>query len=365
MPPSQGDTVMPHELEPAGLAAARAGDRTAFDVLVAPHRHELLVHCYRLLGSLQDAEDVVQETFVRAWQRLASFAGRGSFRAWLYRIATNACLDLLDRPERRWSANGATHHPLAAFLSADGESIAFEPIPDALLADPAECPEARYTRQESVTLAFLTALRILPPRQRVVLLMRDVLGWSAGEVGEMLDLTVPAVHSALHRARVALERQRAAGRPAEWRPAADDEATRTLLTRYVDAFEAADVAALVALFKEDAAFAMPPDLLWLDGRDAIRTFLANGPFAGEAPDFPGPVRERWQVLPTRANGQPAFGIYQLDPAAGVRRFGAIIMLACEAGRIATATAVLRPELASRFGLPETLTGIETAEVATA
>ena len=356
---------MPQEPEPAGLAAARTGDRSAFDGLVAPHRRELLVHCYRLLGSLQDAEDIVQETFVRAWQRLASFAGRGSFRAWLYRIATNACLDLLDRPERRWSANGTTTHPLAVFCPADGASIAFEPIPDALLADLEEGPEARCTRQESVTLAFLVALRVLPPRQRVVLLMRDVLGWSAGEVGEMLDLTVPAVHSALHRARVALARQRAAGRPAEWRPASDDEATRTLLTRYVDAFESADVAALVALFKEDAAFAMPPDLLWLDGRDAIRSFLEDGPFAGEAPDFPGPVRERWRLLPTRANGQPAFGMYQLDPATGVRRFCALMLLACEAGRIAATTAVLQPDLAARFGLSEILAGIETAEVATA
>ena len=344
-----------------GLSAARAGDRDAFQSLVAPYQRELHVHCYRLLGTLPDAEDVVQETLVRAWQRLATFEGRGSFRAWLYRIATNACLDLLDRPDRRSTVAGLATHPLQAFASSDGERIELDPLPEAWLAGLDDCPEARYTLQESVTLAFLTALRVLPPRQRVVLLMRDVFGWSAGEVGELLDLTVPAVHSLLHRARLTLERERARGNPAEWRPAPADESMRALLDRYVRAWEDVDLDAFIALFREEATATMPPDLVCLVGRSAIRDFaMANAFYPAGATPVDDPVRGRWRLLPTRANAHPALGYYRRASVADPYHFGALFIFACsthpggESGQIASMTAFLRPELAGRFNLPASL-----------
>jgi RNA polymerase sigma-70 factor, ECF subfamily len=334
------------------LCAARAGNRAAFEALATPYQRQLLVHCYRLTGTLQDAEDIVQETLVRAWQRLASFQARGSFRAWLYRIATNACLDLLDRPERRYAVAASSEHPLLAFKPVDGETIELDPLPDAWLTDLADSPEARFTVQESVTIAFLTALRVLPPRQRVVLLMRDVFAWPAGEVGEMLGLTVPSVHSLLHRARLALERERARGSPAEWCPAPEDEATRALLDRYVRAWEEADLDAFVALFKEEAVVTMPPDPFFLTGRSALRAFAAvNAFYPDVAEPAVDPARGRWWLLPTRVNAQPALAVYRRSPGETDYRYEILFVLATAEGRVESMTVFRRLELTAALGLP--------------
>ncbi|MFL5734626.1 MAG: RNA polymerase subunit sigma-70, partial [Chloroflexia bacterium] len=273
--------------EATRIAAARAGDQEAFGHLTSPYRRELLVHCYRMLGSLEDAEDTLQETLLRAWRRLDSFEGRASLRAWLYRIATNASLDALDKRPRRVmpQAVGAPGGPESPFPGPAQEHVWLEPLPDTLIDEqPAANPEARYEARESVALAFLAALQNLPGRQRAVLILRDVLGWKANEVADLLDMTLAAVNSALQRARATMQHQ---GRRAEARAGfgvapTSDEQTASLLARYVEAWEAADAAKLVSLLRQDAMITMPPHFLWYRGRETIQEFLSGYLFSGEA-----------------------------------------------------------------------------------
>jgi len=335
--------------EAARLAAARNGDQHAFGSLIEPYQRELQVHCYRLLGSLQDAEDLVQETLLRAWRRIDSFEGRASFRAWLYKIATNACFDALDTRRRRALPHTASQaagpgEPMAAPLD---QQFWLEPFPDALLDESATSPESRYDAHESISLAFLVALQMLPPRQRAVLILRDVLGWHAGEVAGLLDLTIPSVNSALHRARTTLAQYYHLHNLEGMKIPPDDERTRALLDRYVQAWDTADVAGLIALLKEDATFSMPPLPAWYRGQEAIAAFLASTIFGG-------PALGRGRLRPTRANARPAFALYQLDDTGGMYRGLAIQVLTIDRERLAEITIFINPRLFARFGLPAEL-----------
>jgi len=336
-------------VEVNNVATAQAGDQEAFGRLIEPYRRELLVHCYRMLGSLQEAEDLVQETLLRAWRRLDSFQRHVSFRAWLYKIATNACLDTLDKRPRRtlpaaiYSASDP-HEPIASPIE---EPIWLEPFPDEWLGQEAENPEAIYTRRESVTLAFLVALQQLLPRQRAVLILRDVLDWNAKEVAGVLGLTLPAVNSALHRARTTIAKQHSAnGREAAKR-LSEDEVTRKLLNDYVAAWEAADINKLIALLKEDATFTMPPIPTWYQGRDAIRTFIVNEILSNDAR---GGGR---RLIRTRANGQVAVAIYHCANAGEPYQAFALQVLTIDVSseQISRITNFLNLKLFARFGLP--------------
>jgi len=328
------------------LKAARAGDHEAFQLVTDPYRRELLVHGYRMLGSVEDAEDILQETLLRAWRRLDSFEGRAPLRAWLYRIATNASLDALERRRAR-ALPMATHpfaDPRAALPPPVAETVWLEPLPDSLVDErPDVNPEARYEAHESVTLAFLATLQNLPGRQRAVLILRDVLGWNAKQVAEALEMTVVAVNSALQRARSKLKQSSAdVGRYAAAR---DDEGTASLLARYVAAWEAADSNALVALLREDAVLTMPPLPAWYRGRADIQSFLDTHLFTGHA-------RRSLRLTATRANGSPAFAVYQADEM-GVYRPAGLQVLTIQHGQISEINDFLcfDDRLFSRFGLP--------------
>ena len=310
------------------LPALRAGDELAFQRLTDRYRRELLVHCYRMLGSFHDAEDVLQETLLRAWRGLESFEGRSALRPWLYRIATNVSLDAIASRRRRALPNGT--HPAAH----TGETLPgpimgplwIEPLPDTLIdLRPAVNPEAHYDARESVALAFLATLQTLPGRQRAALILRDVLGWRATEVADLLETSVAAVNSALRRARVSMKGYEADRKSSGAAPA-DSEQTAALLSRYVDAWQAADAAGLVALLREDALITMPPLPLWYHGRAAIQWFFESQLFAGEA-------RGRFRLVATQANGSPAFATYQRGEA-GQYRLGALQVLTIEEDRIA-------------------------------
>jgi RNA polymerase sigma-70 factor (ECF subfamily) len=296
-----------------------------------------------MLGSVQDAEDMVQETFLRAWRHRETFEGRASIRAWLYRIATNVCLDALDKRPRR--AVPVTRQAASAMGDsippAVREPVWLEPYPDDLLAVSDDNPEGRYSARESITLAFVAALHLLPPRQRAVLIMRDVLDWQASEVADLLDMTVPAVKSALHRARSTLAAQAArtdlAGRPL-------DDATQQQLKDYVRAWETADVNTLLTLLKENAAFSMPPLPVWFQGREAIRWLVGATVFSGDASG-------RWRLLPTRANGQLAFGLYRRDNADSPHKGYGIQVLTFDGGQITDITTFINPALFPYFRLP--------------
>ncbi len=346
----------PDAAESARLVAARRGDQEEFSGLIEPYRRELQVHCYRILGSLHEAEDLVQETLLRAWRRLDTYQGRASFRAWLYRIATNACLDALDRRQARRALPDSglpasdPHRPIAP---PNAEPLWLEPLPDEWLAASSANPEARYTRTESVSLAFMAALQALPPRQRAILILRDVLDWPAREVADLLGLTLSAVNSALHRARVTLAGHYRGRPPDDLAPSTADERTRALLDRYVKAWETADVAGLVALLKEDAAFSMPPSPSWYRGRESIGIFAAQTVFANQGM-FPGAAAGRWRLVPTQANGQPAFAIYQRTDEGSYQAFG-VHVLALAGIQIAAITSFIDPSLPALFGLPPALT----------
>src|ERR671911_254470 len=283
------------------LAAARGGDEHAFAQLTSPYRRELQTHCYRMVGSLHDAEDLVQETMLRAWRRLGGFEGRTSLRRWLYTIAT---IDWL------------------------------EPYPDSLLPDPALAdPQARLDLRESVGLAFLAAVQHLPPRQRAMLLLFEVLGWSAAEIAELLETSVAAVNSGLQRARATLD-----SRPAA-RPTEDEE--RALVERFVDAWDRVDIEGLVALLRDDAVMAMPPEPVWFDGREAVGEFFATVPGEGDL--------RRVKVIPTRANLRPALAAYFDGQAYGIMVFEIRDGAIAEIAGFADAAKSF-----DRFGLPERL-----------
>jgi RNA polymerase sigma-70 factor (ECF subfamily) len=280
--------------------AVETRDDETFRQLMEPHQRAVRLHCYRMLGSLQDAEDVTQETLLRAWRSLDRFEGRASLRAWLYRIATNACLDEIERRGRRILPNmqGAPRTAFTPGPPIPAETPWLDPLPDAWfdLADSEPGPEARYEAKESIELAFVAALQQLPGRQRAVLLLCDALGWSAQEIAELLEMSVTATHSALQRARANVGRS-----PADVQTRMTPEAERALVKRYVGAWERADFAALAALLKDDARLSMPPLPEWYLGKAAIVEFFRWA----TSPDGPGPYR----FVPLRANGAPAFAIY--------------------------------------------------------
>ncbi|HUJ34701.1 MAG TPA: sigma-70 family RNA polymerase sigma factor [Solirubrobacteraceae bacterium] len=330
----------------SALTRARAGDEQAFRELTESHRRELQVHCYRILGSVQDAEDALQETMLAAWRGLDGFEERSSLRAWLYTIATNRCLNALRDGSRR----PLERRPLS-FRPPEptryGEAPWLEPYPDALLEgvpDAAPGPDARYEASEAVALAFVTALQRLPPRQRAVLVLRDVLGYRATEVAAMLETTEPSVNSALQRARSTLEASAPPSRDRAPLPASASE--RELVSRFADAFQEGRVEQVVALLTDDAWIAMPPEPFEYQGRAAIADFLAQAFGArGDRID---------RLVATRANGQPAFGYYVGDVHAPVGRAVGVLVLTLEGDRIAQITRFGGAALLARFGLPRTL-----------
>ena len=312
------------------VAAAQAGDEAAFSALVERHRRELQVHCYRMLGSFEDSEDQVQETFLRAWRRRETYQGRSTFRAWLYRIATNACLDALEARPRQTPKDPADIPWL-------------QPYPDALLPA-AEEPDAVAVARETIELAFLAAIQLLPPRQRAALILRDILGWPARDVAALLELSVPAANSALQRARESLRRHLPERRD-DW-GAQGSEEELALMRRYVEASERGDAAGLAAMLSEDARFSMPPEPGLFVGRDAIFTVWEEGGFGTE--EF-GDIR----CLVTAANHQPAVANYARKPGDDAHRAFALDVLRLEGGHV-TDVIAFGPSIFPAFGLPMVL-----------
>ena len=331
------------------LEAACAGDEKAFALLLGPYQAQLRTHCYRMLGSVHDAEDALQETMLRAWSGLARFESRSSLRSWLYRIATNASLRLIEkRPKRVLPIDyGPAADPHIAFGEPLTESIWLGPYPDAQLGVEATLlgPDARYEQRESIELAFAAAFQHLPARQRAVLILRDVLGFSARETAETLEMTPVSVDSALQRAHKAIEQRVPANTQQATLRALGDAELRQIVNRFADAWERNDVDAVVAMLADDARMAMPPWPSWYSGRDAVATFLRSWPLS---------LRKRWQVLVTGANGQAAVAGYLWDAQATAFRPETIIVLTFQAARIEEITAFRSPELFPLFGLPEQL-----------
>lgn len=326
---------------------------SAFADLVEPYLRELQVHCYRMLGSVQDAEDVMQEVLLRAWRHLDGFEQRSSLRSWLYRIATNRCLTARARAVRPAALPGGPVPPPPN--AADVEVTGLQPYPDARLDQvPAGDPAARYDLAESVGIAFLTTIQLLPPRQRAVLLLRDVLTFSAAETAGLLDCTVASVNSALHRARGALDQARASGRLRDRAaarpgtaagPLTTSAAERSLLDRYTAAWHACDIPGLVALLREDALLTMPPFPGGYRGREAIARFFATVPAGGRL--------EQITLRPTRANRRPAVAAYLRDPGGGSTAYG-IMVLTVDGTAISEITGFADPALFPLFGLPSRL-----------
>jgi RNA polymerase sigma-70 factor (TIGR02960 family) len=327
------------------LARARAGDGEAFRELTGPHRRELQVHCYRMLGSVADAEDAVQETMLAAWQGIGGFTEeRASLRTWLYKIATNRCLNARRaasrRPARQWDVS--QFEPLVP--TPRDEAAWLQPFPDALLegaVDVPPGPEARYEQTEAISLAFVAALQLLPPRQVAVLILRDVLGFRSSEVASMLEVSVQSVNSALKRARASLQRrQRAAGHQPP--PAAGSPAEDAIVARFARAWESADLDALVALLTGDVFIAMPPEPFGYEGRELVARYCARQFAAGR----------RFDLVPARANGQPAFGAYLRLPA-GIRHATGFYVLTLAGDRICGMTR-FEASVLPWFGLPRSL-----------
>ena len=335
-------------MEPSHREQATERAKQAFERLAEPLRRELRVHCYRMLGSVHEAEDLVQETYLRAWRSFDSFEEGTSVRAWLYKIATNACLNAL---ASRKSAQrllpdqlGPAAEPLPP--GAPATDVAWlEPLPDSNLtgvADEAPTPEARYTSRESVQLAFVAAIQHVPPRQRAALLLCDVLGWAAAEAATLLGGSTASINSALQRARETLGKRYPQGRPPVLpRP---EPGQQELIGRYLNAWEGHDLDGFVALLKEDATVTMPPWLQWFAGREAIRSFFAM------AWKTCGGLR----LVPTAANGQPAFAVYEYSGSDAAWQAHSIQVLTLERSAISALTLFLEPRVFEAFGLPRTL-----------
>jgi RNA polymerase sigma-70 factor, ECF subfamily len=332
------------------LMAVETSDQAAFGALVEPYRRQLHVHCYRMLGSFEEAEDMVQETMLRAWRGRAGFEGRSTFRTWLYRIATNSCLNALDRSPQRVmppDVTPPTDDPRPTVRWAP-EIRWLQPYPDHLLEPPAPAelePDALAIERETFELVYLAAIQHLPPRQRAVMILRDALGWSAKEAADLLDMSVASANSALQRARSTMRAQLPVGR-ANWQPASrptDEE--RAVLRRFMAAMEQADIGALSAMLRADARQTMPPALLWFDGRRTIVAHYAT--LLG--PESPGDFR----MLATGANRQPAAVAYLRARGDSVYRLSGLNVLRIEGGEIAEITS-FRPDLCAAFGLPPTL-----------
>jgi RNA polymerase sigma-70 factor (TIGR02960 family) len=325
---------------------ARSGDQAAFEALVAPYLREMQVHCYRFLGSVTDAEDAVQETLTAAWRGLPGFEGRASVRTWLYRIATNRCLNMLRSASRRTPARWPSPDLEPPEPTRLGEAVWLDPYPDLLLADapdPQAGPEARYEAREAISLAFITALQILPPRQRAALILRDVLDFSTREVAETLSTTEDSVASALKRARTTLSRELPSSeRPP---PLPDSPAEQAALARLVRAFEDGDADALAALMTDDVWVRMPPVPFEYQGRELARRFFAITAFRDG---------RRYRMVPAaRANGQPAFGVYLRDPHAELAQVNCLFVVGLADDKVSAVTRFDSAVL-PRFGLPASL-----------
>jgi RNA polymerase sigma-70 factor (TIGR02960 family) len=327
------------------ISRARAGDGDAFGELTEPYRRELRMHCYRMLGNLQDAEDALQDTLLAAWQGIGGFEGRASLRTWLYRIATNRCLNARRaasrRPAKEWDVPDY-EPPEPTRL---GEVVWLEPYPDTLLEGAVDVPlgpDVRYEQTESISLAFVTALQVLPPRQLAVLVLRDVLGFHASEVAEMLDTTVDSVNSALKRARASLQRSSSPAGEREPPPAVDSPAEAAIVAEFVRAYESADLGALVALLTDDVFVSMPPMPFEYEGRDVVARFFAATFGSGR----------HFDLVPTRANGQPAFGAYVHGPN-GIRHGTGLFVVTLTGERICAMTRFDNSVL-PWFGLPRSL-----------
>jgi RNA polymerase sigma-70 factor (TIGR02960 family) len=326
------------------LSSARAGDELAFRKLTDPFRRELELHCYRILGSLQDAEDMLQETLLAVWRGLDDFQGRASLRTWLYRIATNRCLNLL-RSKGRRPAEEVPPMPKPPPPTRRSEPIWLQPYPDVLLEglpDSAPGPAALYETREATALAFVAGLQRLPPLQRTALVLRDVLGFSANESASMMETTEASVKGALQRARAALAQRPIASSHA---PVPDSPQEREVVGRFVDAVERGDTEAVVALLADDAWVTMPPYPFEYQGKDAITLFLADRARLRGAP---------LRVVPTRANGQPAFGCYLDDRHAPIARPFGFLVLTLDGEQISAITFFSDTSVFARFGLPRTL-----------
>jgi RNA polymerase sigma-70 factor (ECF subfamily) len=348
--PARGDEL-------ALLKLAREGDESAFGELVEAYRGELRAYCYRMLGSLHDAEDALQNVMLRAWRGLAGFEGRSSVRSWLYSIASNAALDIIrHRSRRELPVNFGPAAERGAALDAPvTDPVWLEPYPDQwLTANAGSSPEARYEQRESVELAFMVALQHLPPLQRAALILRDVLSFSAAEVSSQLGTSVPSVNSALQRARATARSRLPARSQQSALRTLGDQRTRAIVRRYVDAMEQGDADTLVSMLTEDATWSMPPIPTWFQGHQSVREFLVGGPLA-----------ERWRHRPARANGQLAVGCYLFDTGSGGYVPAVIDVLTLDGEKIAAVTGfltgVLEPpraaapatgaEVFARFGLP--------------
>jgi RNA polymerase sigma-70 factor (TIGR02960 family) len=340
----EGDTRVA-EVAADLISRARAGDGDAFGELTEPHHRELQVHCYRMLGSFQDAEDALQDTLLAAWRGFGGFEGRASLRTWLYRIATNRCLNARRSASRRqareWDVPGV-QPPEPTRL---GEVVWLEPLPDAILEAAIDAPlgpEAHYEQTESISLAFVTALQLLPPRQLAVLVLRDVLGFHATEVAEMLDSSVESVKSALKRARASMQCGRLPATDREPPPVSGSPSEDAIVAKFVRAWESADLDALVALLTDDVFMSMPPMPFEYEGRDVVARFCASIFRAGR----------RFDLVPTRANGQPAFGAYLRAPN-GISHGIGLYVLTLTGDRICALTRFENSVLPS-FGLPRSL-----------
>ena len=334
------------------LQRAQTGDEAAFEALTESFRAELQVHCYRIVGSVQDAEDLVQETLMAAWRAVEHFERRSSLRSWLYRIATNRCLNHLRDRGRRLPELPAPIEPIPRPPQPTriSEPAWIEPYPDVLLegmADRGQEPDARYEAREAIGLAFVFALQRLPPRQRAVLVLRDVLAFRAAEGAEMLDMTEVAVNRALYRARQTVDRSVPPGSLQD-APLPDSPQERELVSRFATAFQAGDIQGVVGLLTDDALMTMPPEAAEYEGPEAIGRFLSTVPAAG--------ALERFRLIPTRANGQPAFGCYLEDPHTPIAHAYGLMVLTLRGDRVSGLAGFADTGVFASFGLPRTLWG---------